>query len=459
MKEIPEHASSQMRAFRRSLRLRSLLGDNIEQRTPLWYKRRGYTVGGSQAGNLIPARGSHSQTSSAIFRLAVSMSQARVASRERQRCAKKGRPTPLSSWWSVPTMWGTIIEPYSDELMARLGAVGSPEETLQTCGSILARHPGVAFSPDGVGIIDWGYWRRFCANPDSVPEEVMITLLEYKNPYSTSLPDKPQWGYEMQIRAGLEVIPVSAGILLQTMWRQCPARGLVDPHEFSRTEKYLELPQGVPADEHRCEKTRCATLARANAPAHAWTCIVFRIRSELMHPDAGTSPLGVEYAVRKDEKSRAKAGRQCLRGLRKIARKYPVQIPSGLAEKGRTLKECAGKTCDLGAAPDKVFREVLWMYNQGMLELEYTPIRFYDESVLGTPSDTTTLPSAPSGTPVAVLPIKLFELRTHYVEPDRRGIIKEMSKRAVAALECADVLAEEGYEPAVECADRLARDL
>lgn len=461
MKEIPEHASAQMRMFRKTLELRTLLGDNIEQRTSPWYERRGYNVGGSQAGNLIPSRESHSQTSNAILKLAISMSQARVSARERRRCAKKMRPPPLSSWWSVPTMWGTIIEPYSDELVARLGSVGTPEQTMQTCGSILARPPGVAFSPDGVGIIDWEYWRRFAPAPESIPDDVAITLLEYKNPYSTALPDKPQWGYEMQIRAGLEVIPVSAGMLLQTMWRMCPVRALTYPHEFSRTEKMLELPPASPADDSRRVKTRCETLFCSDRPALAWTCIVFRVRSELMHPDAGTSPLGGEYVMKKTEESRRKAGRQCLRDFRRISRKYPVQIPSGLPEKGPALKECAGVTCDLGSAPDKVFREVLWMFNQGMLDLEYTPVRFYEDSVdiLGEPSKSTTLPGAPSGRPVAVLPIKLFELRTHYVEPDRRGIVKKMSKRALAALKCARVLAEYGYEHAAEYADSLARDV
>lgn len=461
---LPPARAHEITEFRRTLALRTFLGDNIPQRTPAWYARRGHCVGGSQSGQIVPVTAlgvplaANIRTLSAIRTSAESLCKARRELRMRAVALAHDEPLP-QSWWNVPVVWGTVLEPLTEELVAVCGALAPPAVAMQSCGSVLGQAPCTAFSADGVGVIDWGYWRRFAPVPDPGPATPRLTLLEYKNPWSTALPDKPQWGYEAQILAGLAAFPdVQGGMLLQAMWRRAPSRALVCPRECNlATDRGTHLhPGSGPAPDERRRRTRCPGLVLAAVPAYGWTEVAFRVApAGRVHALSMRSPLqGSLYTWTSEDEPRTPADqrkmtRGCLRALRLAAAEFPVEIPQGLAGRGSLKAHAAQGVLDIGAAPHVMLAEVLWLCSEGVLVPVYSPLRWYARGAAMAPVRGKKFSSLPgeTGAVVAVLPLKLFDLRTHFVDAARAPAFRaQLAQRAPLARAAADYAenAEEG---------------
>ena len=463
--------------LRRQLFLRLLAGDNIPQREPAWYARRAVLIGGSHAGGLVPKETyknmfkNFEKTVTGIRAAAQQLNQNRVGEMCRQRAIANG-DLPASGWWSVPTTWGTVLETYAEELVARCVPAAPADVALVTCGSLRGAVPHTAFSPDGVGGVDWAFWSQFTAAAERAGDayhpsrrDVRVVLLEYKNPYSAPPPDAPQWAYEAQVRAGLDAIPLAAaGLLLQLVWRRAPVYSLGVPREFNAGNGWYphKYPPHAPNDDDRPAATCCPDLATASTEPYGYACILFRrVPGALLHPDTSRTPLQGAFS---DEEFLSKAEqrrmtKQCLAAIRSAADDHPVKIPRELVgARGRLRDALTGDVCDVGASSHGLFAEVLFLWKQNVLAADYLPVRLYahGEDRLGSlaaGAEYGVIPPAPPGAVVAVLPVKLFQVRAHQIERDGVGapFAADMAPRAALARVGADVLGEGGT---VEDAER-----
>ena len=119
---LPKAHARAITKCRTDLAERSLRGDNIPQRTAPWYERRGHTVGGSGASELVSAS-DHGKpiactprTVNSIRKVADKLHETRQTEAARTEAKKTGDPEPLR-WWTVPTAWGTVLEPLTEEMI------------------------------------------------------------------------------------------------------------------------------------------------------------------------------------------------------------------------------------------------------------------------------------------------------------------------------------------------------
>jgi hypothetical protein len=372
------------------LTLRGLIGDNVEQRTAPWYKRRGYSVGGSQLGKLA-GHGKYGGP----WDVAVDIS------------GKRPR------FWSVACAWGEMAEPISVQILEQLGG------EVRECGSLWGMVPGHSNSVDGIGLLrpdslaayldgrllGSGEYDRD-ANLRGSAAEVMV--LEFKSYFSRHISPKIDMEHVCQIKGGLDTVHAAArGLLMNTVTRRCRLRDWDHTPAFNREP--LATPRGKAPKliDYPAASVMTGHGPSEVPPPQALAMVVFhRVAPDALPEldDDAASPLfGDPFAFLPYDEELTPKNKQA------AARIVLMKL----------MNHRRGELIEVGAEPCQVVAEVLWQFTSKILEARYAtrvagpnPARVTRKSVAATLDDL----GANEPTAVAVMPLKVFTIQMHLVD-------------------------------------------
>lgn len=436
------------------LALRARAGDNVEQRSPAWYARRGFTVGGSQLGALAGV-GSWGKTPwSVAVSTAVARGWEHPDADQRQKYQRREH---------IPAaMWGTALEEFSVLLLRALGA------TVREAGALWGAVPGHSNSPDGVAWLDPAALGRYLVTesdaagrwrPAAQPPPAGLHLLEFKSYYSQQLGKPPSAEHREQVYGGLDTVPhARAGLLLNTVSRRCGfdqwrAEPGYNPQPTGRRPREDYPPQSAEPEALGLIAFHFGPLGGPGLapPPGEWP----RGRGPTGYPPLSpgtTTPTGADLFHFLGAQQAAPSEAQCYTAAR-------LRL-MWLRAQG------AGAPLDLGTADPGLVNEVFWMAEKGLLWARHALVLATD------PRDPAGARRAPvralakavarvefhSGSTVAVLPVKILGVEAHYfarptaAQWDGAPRAEAMRRRVWAALEAADSLVSGGDEGDAESA-------
>ena len=415
------------------LDLRKQRGDNVDQRTPGWYARRGRSVGGSQLGKLagFSKWGGPWQTVEDLAK-------------------ERGWNGGAFRGWMPATAWGTLLEPLSPLLLAELGAV------CRETGALWGRIPGHSNSPDGVAWLELGRlgklirsvtdargkWRPTDGLDENDPRRKgALRVLEYKSAYSRVLTGEPSAEHMAQLHGGLDAVPLAKdGLLLNTVARRCPLR------------QWKAAP-GFVAESMK--KGQTEAYPSQDAPPEALAAVVFHFgprKGKGLRAPPPTWPRGPAGGEEGYPPAEAMRSPMCadLFAFVEDAKRESTEEEKYSASRLRLLwlrSLNGGNLYDLGTAPADVVGEVVWMAQNRMLWTEFVA-RFPDRA--GTSQERMEAlcdAGIDRSSAAAVLPIKIMVIEGHVTDRQKESTTEALRPRVWGALDCAGRLVR-GESPA-----------
>ena len=131
------------------------------------------------------------------------------------------------------TRWGNLCEE-----LTRLFAEHTFSAEIFETGSLPGSIPHHHYSPDGLGIIDKEYLKKYVSEEhyDKLPS-VCCALFEFKNPYSRIPDGRIPVHYMIQVQTGLNDIPqTDVGIFLDMVVRPCSLDDLNWSNNYNETD-------------------------------------------------------------------------------------------------------------------------------------------------------------------------------------------------------------------------------
>jgi hypothetical protein len=390
------------------LALRRAMGDNVDQRTPEWYARRGKSVGGSQLGKLagLSKWGGPWQTVEDLAKA-------------------QGWGGGAYRGWLPAAAWGTLLEPLSPLLLAALGAV------CREPGARWGRVRGHSNSPDGVAWLELGRLGRLVRSvttadgewvptpegldPDDPRNGGALRVLEYKSAYSRVLDDRPSAEHMAQLHGGLDAVPLAKdGLLLNTVARRCELR------QWRMVPGFVAMPEALAAVVFHFGPPNGGGLSKS--------------------PDLWPqSPAGGAEGYPPITGGRSPKCADLFAFVKDIMRE-PNESEQYAAARLRLLwlrDRLRGTVLDLGTVTPDVVSEVVWMTQHRILWPAFVA-RFPDRVASGT-ARLEALSEAGVGwsSAVAVMPIKMMVIEGHVTDRQSESTTEKLRPRIWGALDCA----------------------